>query len=213
MRRNKNGKHYTKSGRPPITETFISADAIIECYMKNHSMRKTAAELGIGVRTVFKYINEYAVPFSSGNELCPDLYDKIAHRPIAKDIANLGNLPRNPRKIVELLGNRYTVDMVKYHLYSRAKALEGMLREQGSLLKRTDVTLRDIYGRVINVGMFEMYTMKVDIFNLVVTLEATLKFGGKVTIRLSAEAFEEILKGKNPTRVNAPQRPAIEPLE
>jgi hypothetical protein len=160
-------------------------------------MRKTATELGIAVRTVFKYVNEDNASLAAGGHLRPEPLKAVASREIAREIDKLGvSLPRSTARIATLLGDRYPKDAIRYFLKSRAKVAEGLLRESGNLLDKPHLQLRDIYGRTIPVGYFEMYQISLDWYTLNVTIEATLKFGGKVTCRMSFEAFRDLLKTK-----------------
>jgi hypothetical protein len=182
-------------GRPKITDVFISAEKIAEYYSKCHSMRKTAKQLGIGVRTVFKYVNEVSKPIQIGGEINEDWLEKLERSPVALELKKLPQpIPRTITGIYNALEERYTYDTIRYYLRSRASACEENLRKAGSLTDIRPIHLRDIYGRVINTGMIEMYLLTVNPYTLVVTINATLKFGGKVTFRLAYASLLGMLK-------------------
>lgn len=188
-----------KTGRPPITEVFMSAEDIAKEYEKWHSMRKTAKVLGIGVRTVFKYVNEASTPIKAGREFFEDGLVVLNARPIAKELAKLPQpIPRSLRYLEVALDHRFSRENIRWFLRSRAKACKENIQRKGSLCAKLPIVLRDVYGRMINTGMIEMYQVRVDLYNLVVTIDATLKFGGKVTFRLSYDALMKLLSREPP---------------
>jgi len=184
-----------KCGRPRVVDGFIDEKLIVETYRKNHSMRKTAQELNLALRTVFKYVQASSASYPIGSVMHEDPLEFSNNRKIAKRLDALGTpLPRSVGAIIKVLNGEFNYSAVQHFLSTRVKAVEEVLIRAGSLLDHTDVILRDIYGRNIQVGSIAQYQLTVDRYNLNITLEATLKFGGKITARMSFENYRKLLE-------------------
>ncbi len=188
-----------KCGRPKITDKYITLEALLEVYRETRSMRKTAKRLGLAVHTVFTYVNGAHESGHVGQPFIADPLEQSNNRKIARDIDGLGQaLPRSVAKIRKLLQNVYTLDQIQYFLRTRQQAAEQSIRKYGSLLDHADKTIRDIYGRNIPIGSIAQYVLSIDRYSLNVTIEATLKFGGKITSRTSFEFYKILLQ--NPVK-------------
>jgi len=184
-----------KSGRPRVVDGYIDEKLIVETYRRNHSMRKTASELHLALRTVFKYVNASNASYEIGASTCEDPLARSNSSKIAKALDALNApTPRSARKIVQALKNEFNYDAVQHFLSVRIKAAEEILRKAGSLFDHPDTILRDIYGRNIQVGSIAQYQLTLDRYNLNVTIEATLKFGGKITTRMSFDNYRNLLE-------------------
>jgi len=184
-----------KVGRPRVVDNYISEQKIVETYRKNHSMRKTALELDLALRTVLKYVRASNASYDKGTPVHEDPLAYSNTTKIAKKLDLIGKpLPRSAKKIVELLEGEFNYDAVQHFLRTRVKAVEEILLRSGSLLNHTDLILRDIYGRNIQVGSIAQCIVTVDRYNLNITLEATLKFGGKITSRMSFDNYRNLLQ-------------------
>lgn len=187
-------------GRKLITETYVTEAKIIEVYRRTHSMRKAGEELGIAYRTVFKYVNRAKMSYPVG---ASHLDDPLAEMPnnnaIAKILDDLGcGIPRDVHKIRLLVGNRFPISSIYYFLKTRRKYALDVLMHLGSLLDKPTLILKDIYGRSCSVGSVAQYELDVDRYNLTVTINATLKFGGKIICRMSFEAYKNIFGDNAP---------------
>ena len=190
-----------KPGRRPITETVVSEKIIVETYRECHSMRKTAEKLQIALRTVLKYVRKSNASFHVGSVMVDDPLKAKQTQKIAKALDNLsGPVPQSVGKICKLLDNEYSPSAVSYFLISRRKAAEYVLRRAGDLLAHTNKQLKDIYGRTIQVGYIAQYEIVINKYNLNVTIGATLKFGGKVTCRMSFLHYKELLESTCPVQ-------------
>lgn len=184
-------------GRPTILEETngISMDLLIETYQELHSMRKTAAKLHLSTKTVCKYIQLAGKSFPEGHHAAADPLEATNNNKIARALDELGvPIPRSVRKIQDLLGNKFTSKAIHWFLLSRSEAALEVLYQTGDLLEKQHSTIRDIYGRTVQIGMFSMYELSIDRYNLVVTINATLNFGGKVTCRMAFQNFKDLLE-------------------
>ena len=192
---------HLKPGRKPITETYVSEQVILDTYRELKSMRKTAEKLRIALRTVFKYVRLQNASRPVGQPLEDDPLEAKKNQRIAKAIDKLsGPLPHSVAKIRGLLNDEFECYTIRYFLKSRRNAAEFVLRRSGNLLDHTDKQLRDIYGRMIQVGYIAQYEVVINQYDLNVTIGATLKFGGKVTCRMSFMQFKRLLESSVPSK-------------
>ena len=182
-------------GRREVIETYTSQEEILRVYKETKSMRQTAKQLKLALRTVFKYINRANASNPIGGLPAEDPLEHTNNREIAKALDALDQpLPRSAAEIHKLLKGSFNLTAVHYFLATRKKAAIEILNRQGNLLDRTHAILRDIYGRQIQVASFAQYELAVDRYNLNVTIEATLKFGGKVICRMSFDHYKKLFE-------------------
>lgn len=180
-------------GRKPIVLSGgPSIEQMVETYRTERSLRRASSKLGISVSTLQKYLHLVKENLVLGR----------THTGIPWKTRYLGGvatwvhdrtapLPRSVREIVRLSG--FTRDQVYAYFKRRRRAAVEFLKSLGDLRTIPEVTLTDIRGRRIPTGMFSQYELFVDKFNLVVSIEATMKFGGKATFRLPFARYRELL--------------------
>ena len=187
----------TKYGRPSYLEAHPEiVERIREEYAKDRSIRRVAAVLAISHNTVKKYLRVLGIEKSLGRS--PDPAPWIARHttPFAEWVSKRKDpLPRSVRKIAELSG--FSKDQIYLYLKRRKSAAQAYLRSLGDLTELS-IALVDTSGRHVNVGMFAQYELDVDKFSLLVTIKATLKFGGHLIFRLTFGRYKALFQRSEP---------------
>jgi len=176
---------YKKKGRKPL---FLSGgptvEEIISTYLKEKSVRRTAAKLQIAEGTVKKYIRITETPTVPGRNPDPSPWEARCPSKVALWVKERKEaLPRSVKEIVRISG--FSQDQVYLYLRRRVFAAKAYLQALGDLREKEGLALIDVKGRKIPVGMFAQYELDVDRFNLLVSITATLNFGGKANFKLS----------------------------
>ncbi|HSW65294.1 MAG TPA: hypothetical protein VLH56_18580 [Dissulfurispiraceae bacterium] len=181
----------TKHGRPSYAEANPElVSKILEAYARDKSVRRVAQELCISHNTVKKYLGLRGVPKPIGRNPDPKPWISRHPTPFAEWVtAQKQPLPRSVAKIAELSG--FSKDQIYLYLKRRKAAAIAYLRSLGDL-DTLGLTLVDTTGRRVNTGMFAQYELDVDKFSLLVTINATLKFGGHLIFRLTFAKYKAL---------------------
>ena len=184
----------TKNGRPSYFEANPElVEKIREAYARDKSVRRVASELCVSHNTVKKYLGLLGVPKPIGRNPDPKPWISRHPTPFAEWVAAQKQpLPRSVAKIAELSG--FSKDQIYLYLKRRKSAAIAYLKSLGDLDKLS-IALVDTNGRRVNVGMFAQYELDVDKFSLLVTIKATLKFGGHLIFRLTFAKYKALFPG------------------
>lgn len=187
------------NGRPPLFDnTTLKPEDLERAYEITGSIDRAAKALGICKATFVKYHRRTGqLPLGTK----PNPYPWLGHadHPVQQWLdKQIGAIPRSPTYIAEQVG--MAKNTVVMYLRRRRDALLAYLDKFGPLTDLGNLALLDVKGRRIQLGMIEQYRIKLDQYNLLVTIHGVLKFGGRVTIRVSFQKYRELLlRGCPPT--------------
>lgn len=181
-------------GRPTILDTLqLTPEDIHEVYVREGTVRKAAAALKISVVTLRKYLGDNV--YAKGRKLNPYPWKRQISHPVQEWLdAHQGAVPRSVRAIALACGQSYSA--TERYLYRRRDATKAYLESLGDLRDLERVVLHDTRGRTVLAGMIMDYLLKVDKYNLVVSINATLRFGGVIEAKLSFSRYKELFGGQ-----------------
>lgn len=180
-----------KTGRKRIIEEGYSLADMSKVYAEEKSLRRAAARLGISTQTLHYYIKAIQENRPVGRNPDPNAWESRQVSAASKWVREQTEpLPRSVKELAKKSG--LSVDQFYYYFKRRVRAAKAYLNSLGDLRDIPNLLLVDIHGRKILAGMFANYELTVDKFSLLVTIRATLKFGGHTVFKMSFGNYKDI---------------------